>query len=151
MNLVNEVKRISKYLDPYYAKLPSLPKGATDFIVSVVPWLALIFGVLALLGGIAAFGLLSFFSPLAAVSGAGQYALTGLVASLILLLQGIIELLSFSPLRNRRESGWNLVLFALVLSVVSSIFYLNVFSVISSLFWALVGYYFLYQVKSYYK
>jgi hypothetical protein len=116
-----------------------------------VPWLALIFGVLALLGGIAAFGLLSFFSPLAAVSGAGQYALTGLVASLILLLQGIIELLSFSPLRNRRESGWNLVLFALVLSVVSSIFYLNVFSVISSLFWALVGYYFLYQVKSYYK
>lgn len=151
MNLVNEVRKLSKFLDPYYMKLPNLPKGATDFIVSVAPWLALIFGVLAILGGVAAFGLFSIASPFAAVSGAGQYAFTGLIASLVILVQGVIELLAFSPLRSRRERGWNLLVCSLVLSVVSSIFYLNAYTVISSIFWALVGYYFLYQVKSYYK
>lgn len=151
MNLVDEVRRISKTLDPYYAKLPSLPKGATDFIVSVAPWLALIFGVLALLGGIGSFGLLSVLSPFAAVSGAGQLAIAGLLASVVLLVQGVVELLAFSPLKNRLQRGWNLMLCSLVLSIISSLFFLNVYSVVSTLFWALVGYYFLYQVKSYYK
>lgn len=148
---MNYLATLSKSLDEYYKKLPSLPKGATDFIVSIAPWLALIFGVLAILGGVAAFGILSVVSPFAAVSGAGQYAITGLVASLVLLVQGVVELLSFSPLRGRKERGWNLMFLSLVLSVVSSIFYLNVYSVISAVFWSLVGYYFLYQVKSYYK
>lgn len=148
---MNQARQWSKMLDTYYIKLPSLPKGATDFIVSVAPWLALIFGILAILGGVAAFGILSFVSPFAAVSGAGQYAITGLIASLVLLVQGVVELLAFSPLKARRQKGWDLLFVSLLLSVVSSIFYLNAFTVISSVFWALVGYYFLYQVKSHYK
>ena len=146
-----QLRSWSKMLDTYYVKLPSLPNGATDFIVSVAPWLALIFGVLAILGGIAAFGLLSVLSPFAAVAGAGQYAFSGVLASLVLLVQGVIELMSFSPLKARKERGWDLMFLSLVLGVVSSLFYLNVFTVVSSIFWSLVGYYFLYQVKSHYK
>lgn len=148
---MNYLHQLSKTLDPYFAKLPNLPKGATDLIVNFAPWLSLIFGVLAILGGVAAFGLLSVVSPFAAVSGAGQYAVTGLLASLVLLVQGVIELLAFSPLKARKQKGWNLLFISLVLSVVSSVFYLNVYSVVSSVFWALVGYYFLYQVKNHYK
>lgn len=146
-----QTKQLTKILDQSYAKLPALPKGATDFIVSVAPWLALIFGVLAILGGVAAFGLLSVVTPFTAVAGVGAYAVTGLLGTLVLLVQGVIELLAFLPLKARKVRGWNLIFWSLILSVLSSVLYLRVFGVVSAVFWALVGYYFLYQIKSYYK
>ena len=146
-----QLKNLTKLLDTYYVKLPALPKGANDFLVSVVPWLALVFGVLAILSGVAAFGFLSVLSPFAAVSGAGQYAITGLVAAAILVAQGVLELLAFPSLKAKKVRGWSLMLLSLVLSVVSSVFYLSVFGVVQALIGLLIGYYFLYQVKSYYK
>ena len=146
-----QTKNLTKFLDVYYAKLPALPKGANDFIVSIAPWLALVFGVLAILSGIAAFGFLSVLSPFAAVAGATQYAFTGLLAALVLVVQGAVELLAFPSLKSRKVRGWNLMFLSLLLSVVSSVFYLSVFGVVQSLIGLLIGYYFLYQVKSYYK
>lgn len=144
-------KSLTKFLDVYYAKLPALPKGANDFIVSIAPWLALVFGVLAILAGIAAFGFLSVLSPFAAVAGATQYALTGILTAVVLVVQGAVELLAFPSLKSRKTRGWNLMFLSLLLGVVSSVFYLNAFSVVQSLIGVLIGYYFLYQVKSYYK
>jgi uncharacterized membrane protein HdeD (DUF308 family) len=146
-----QIKKLTKFLDVYYVKLPALPKGATDFIVSIAPWLALVFGVLAILSGVAAFGFLSVLSPFAAVAGAGQYAFTGLLAAAVLVAQGVVELLAFPSLKSRKAMGWSLMFLSLLLSVVSSIFYLSVFGVVQSLIGVLIGYYFLYQVKSYYK
>lgn len=146
-----QTKNLTKFLDVYYAKLPALPKGATEFIVSIAPWLALVFGVLAILSGIAAFGFLSVLSPFAAVAGATQYAFTGLLAALVLVVQGAVELLAFPSLKSRKVRGWNLMFLSLLLMVVSSVFYLSVFGVVQSLIGLLIGYYFLYQVKSYYK
>ena len=146
-----QIKNLVKLLDGYYAKLPSLPKGLNDFIVSVAPWLALVFGVLAILSGIAAFGFLSVLSPFAAVAGATQYALTGLLAALVLIVQGVVEILAFPSLKSRKVRGWNLIFLSLLLMVVSSIFYLNIFGIVQSLIGVLIGYYFLYQIKSYYK
>ena len=146
-----QTKQWTKMLDESYAKLPVLPKGVNDFIVSVAPWLALILGILAILAGVAAFGFLSFLSPYAAMAGAGQYAVTGLLASLVLLVQGVIELLAFPSLKSRKVRGWNLLFWSLVLSVVSSLLSLRVFGVVEAIIGALIGYYFLYQVRTYYK
>lgn len=146
-----QTKKLTKFLDVYYAKFPALPKGATDFIVSIAPWLALIFGVLAILSGIAAFGFLSVLSPFAAVAGATQYAFTGILAALVLLVQGAVELLAFPSLKSRKVRGWNLIFLSLLLGVLSSVFYLSVFGIVQSLIGVLIGYYFLYQVRSYYK
>lgn len=146
-----QTKQWTKMLDESYAKLPVLPKGANDFIVSIAPWLALIFGALSLLSGVAGFGLLTVLSPFATVAGAGGYAVAGLVASVILLAQGVLMLLAFSPLKARKVRGWNLWFWVLVLSVLSSVVSLRVFGVVEAVIGALIGYYFLYQVKSYYK
>ncbi|MCL5434833.1 MAG: hypothetical protein M1405_00390 [Patescibacteria group bacterium] len=146
-----QTKLFTKVLDDSYAKLPKLPKGGTDFLVTVAPWLALIFGVLAILSGLAAFGILSVLSPVAALGGVGQYAIAGLVASVVLLAQGVIDLLAFPSLKARRVRGWNLLFWGLVLSVVSSVISLSVGSVVGAVIGFLIGYYFLYQVKSYYK
>jgi hypothetical protein len=146
-----QVKQWTKMLDQSYAKLPVLPKGASDFIVSVAPWLALIFGLLSILTGVAGFGFLAVLSPFAAVAGAGGYAVMGLVASLILLIEGVVMLLAFSPLKGRHVRGWNLLFWVLVLSVLSSIVSLRVFSIVEAIIGALIGYYFLYEVRNYYK
>ena len=148
---MNSLNELTKTLDKYYVKFPALPKGLNDFIVSVAPWLALIFGILAVLAGVSAFGATSVMSPFAAVAGVGRYALAAIISTVVLLVQGVIELLAFSPLKARKVKGWNLMFYSLILSFVSSIITLNVSSVLSSLIGALIGYYFLYQIKSYYK
>lgn len=148
---MNYLNQLTKTLDENYKKLPQLPKGVNEFIVSVAPWLALIFGVLAVVTGLGAFGLLTALSPFAMVSGAGRYAMSGLLASLILLVQGVIEVWAFPSLKKRAMKGWNLMFYSLVLSVVASLITLSVGSVIGAVVGALIGYYFLYQVKSYYK
>lgn len=140
-----------KALDDNYAKLPALPKGVNEFIVTVAPWLALIFGVLAVFSGLGAFGILTALAPVATVAGAGQYAFSGLIAALILLVQGGIDLWAFPSLKARKVMGWNLMFYSLLLGVVSSVVTLNVGSVVGGVIGALIGYYFLYQVKSYYK
>jgi hypothetical protein len=146
-----QLKPLVKTLDENYAKLPALPKGVNEFIVSVAPWLALIFGVLAVFAGLGAFGVLTALSPVAAVAGAGQYAFAGLLAAVVLLVQGGIDLWAFPSLKARKEKGWNLMFYSLLLGVVSSVVTLNVGSVVGGVVGALIGYYFLYQVKSYYK
>jgi hypothetical protein len=148
---MNSLNDLAKTLDQSYAKLPALPKGVNDFIVSISSWLALIFGILAILAGINAFGALSFMSPFAAFAGVRGYVWTTIIATVILFVQGVIELLAFSPLKAKKIRGWNLLYYSLILSVVSSIITLNVSSVLSSIVGALIGYYILYQIKSYYK
>lgn len=39
------VNSIITSVEQVYAKLPSLPKNITEFIVMITPWLALIFGI----------------------------------------------------------------------------------------------------------
>jgi hypothetical protein len=148
---MKSLNELSKSLDKYYIKLPALPKGINEFIVSISPWLALIFGILAVLAGISAFGTLSVVSPFAAIAGVHGYAITAIIAAIILLAQGVVELMAFAPLKGGKVKGWNLLYYSLILSVVSSIITLNVSNVISSIIGALIGYYFLYQIKSYYK
>ncbi len=143
MNYLNDLK---KTLDKYYVKLPKFPKGLNNFIVSVSPWLALIFGALAISAGV-----LSLMSPFAVIVGLHGYAVTVFISLIILLVQGVIELLAFSPLRGRKIRGWNLMFYSLMLSLISSIVTLNVFSVLNSILGVLIGYYILYQIKSYYK
>lgn len=148
---MNYLHQLAKTLDQNYAKLPSLPKGVNEFLVSVTPWLALIFGVLAVVSGLGAFGLLTALSPFAVVAGAGQYAFTGLFAALVLLAQGVVEILAFPSLKARKVRGWNLMFYSLLLGVVSSVVTLSVGSVVGAVIGFLIGYYFLYQIKSYYK
>lgn len=140
-----------KFLDKYYIKLPKFPKGLNDFIVSVLPWLALVFGILAILSAISAFSAFSTISPFAAMAGVRGYTLVAILPIIVLLAQGVIELIAFPSLKARKVRGWNLLCYTLILSIVSPIVALNMYAVPSALIGALIGYYFLYQIKSYYK
>lgn len=135
------------YLEQLYAKLPSLPANIKEFIVMVTPWLALIFGILGVLGSLSAFGISVVASPLVALGG-GFSAATGLiVATVIGLIASVMELIAFPALLNKKMSGWTMLFWVEALGVLSAVISLSGFGVIMALVW----YYFIFQIKSYYK
>jgi hypothetical protein len=140
-----------KALDESYAKVPALPKKWTDLLVNYAPWLALIGGVLLIFGALSLIGLGTFLSPFAMLAGSGFYVITWVVAAVFLLVGGVLEFLAFAPLKARKERGWNLMFYALLLNAVSSIVRLSISEVVTAVITFLIGYYFLYQIKSYYK
>ena len=157
--MMKQLSPLLKVLDENYAKAPALPKKWTDLIVTFAPWLALLggvlgllFGVMGLLASLSLFGLVAAVAPLG-VYGATygpQYIIAVVVGALVLLATGVLSLMAYPSLKARKEKGWNLMFFVLVLGIVSSIASLNVFSIVMSLVVALIEYYVLYQVKAYF-
>lgn len=140
---------LDKYIDSvetYYEKLPSLPKGGRKFIVTVLPWIALIFGALGVLGAISGLGLFSQFSSYVNLAGSNVIGVSML--SLVLgLVSSVLLLVAFPGLKNKKEKGWRFLYYSEVVMLVSSIV---IFSV-SGILMTLLGFYILYQVRSYYK
>jgi hypothetical protein len=146
-----KTKQLLKPLKDVYAKAPALPKSATDFLVSVAPWLALIFGVLAILAGIGGLGVFTAFSPLAYMYAGVGYTAFLLVASVIGIVEGILMVLAFMPLKKRRIRGWNLLVWSEALAIVSSLVSLNVGSVVGAVIAAAIAFYILFQIEPAYK
>lgn len=138
---------IVKAAEGVYAKAPALPKGARDFLFSVVPWIALIFGILTILGSLSAFGLSAVFSPFAQVGGGTGFAAGLMIASALGIVQGVLMVAAFPGLRKAQIRGWSLLFWAEVLGIVSSVVLISVAGAIGGL----IVLYLLFQIKSYYK
>lgn len=136
-----------KMMEDWFSKLPPLPKNVNEVIVKITPWIALIFGVLGVLGSIALFGVTTVVAPLVAMgSGVGQ-ATGGMVGAILALLSSVLLLAAFPGTNKRKMSGWTLLFYSEVVSTVASIIALNLTGVVG----ALIGFYILFQIKSYYK
>jgi hypothetical protein len=146
-----KTKELLKPLKEIYAKAPALPTSARDVLVQIAPWLALVFGVLAVLAGIGGLGLFTAFSPLAYMYGGAGFSVLVLVSAVVAIVEGAIMVLAFAPLKARKVRGWNLLVWSEALAVVSSIISLRVGDVISALIGAAIALYILFQVESYYK
>lgn len=145
---MQSVDGIIKTLEEWFAKAPALPKGGRDFIVNVAPWASLVVGVFFLVIG--GFGLLggAFLSPFAAVGGGVGFAANLLLAAVVVIVEGVIYLLAFKPLQARQMRGWKLLFWNELLMILHAVISLDWLGVIISF---LLGFYFLFQIKSYYK
>lgn len=136
-------KQIIKNLEDFFAKAPHLPKSWRDLIVKVVPWLALIFGILGILGGISALGV----SPAAALGGVNN-SFTLIVAGIAGIISSVLSLMAFPHLRAHAYRGWQLSAYALVVNIIASVVTLDLLGAVLGF---LIGFYFLFEIKSYYK
>lgn len=136
-------------LEPHFAKAPALPKNAKEVIVKVLPWIALIFGILGVLGSIAGLGLLTAFSPLALFGGAEGVASygSGFIASLFWLVSSALLLAAYPGLQGHKIKGWNLMFYSEIASAIGAVLSLSLGGVLG----VLIGIYLLFQVKSHYK
>lgn len=129
-----------------FAKLPAMPKGGREFFVMILPWVALIFGALGVLGAISSFGLFSYFSPYMYWGGA-DFVGRGIISVILSLVASVLLLLAFPGLNKKKENGWNFIYYSEAVSLASNIVMFSVGGVLITL----VGFYILYQIRSYYK
>lgn len=138
--------QLEKKIAELVGKLPPLPDRTREFIVKTAPWVTLIM-ILILLPVILAFlGLGAAFLPFTFLGGAGQGVagvFTFLISSAILIL----EIMAIPGLFKRTRKGWLFCYYALLLSGVED---LLTFSLFGLVFNAVLGLYFLFQIRSYY-
>jgi len=122
-----------------------LPKKWQEWLVKALPWLALVFGVLAIPG------LLNFLDSFrmnawhfGTVQGTMTRALVNVVVSIV---QVALELTAVSFLFKKAKKGWRLLYWCSLLNIITGIFYFSG----SVILITGVGLYFLYQVKSHYQ
>lgn len=139
---------IDSYIDmvgEYFKKLPELPKGGKDAVVTITPWLALVFGVLGVLTALVGLGIFTFLAPIAMLSGV-RGAGAGFLIVLLGLVSSALLLFAFPGTKNRREKGWKLIYYSEVVGLIADVVSLS----LSGVLFALIGFYFLYQIRSYY-
>lgn len=134
-------------LEEFFMKFPALPKNARDVLVQVTPWFALIFGVLGVLAGLAGLGVLSMLSPLMMIGGGFSQTSGSLIGILVAVISSALLLAAFPGTKAHKMQGWNMLFWSEVASVVSAILSMA----LSGVLLALVSFYLLYQIKSYYK
>lgn len=140
-----------------YEKIPfKFPKSVNDVIVQFGPWIMLVLGLLMLPALVGVFTIGTAVSVygvmVGAVVGPMYY-----VAMAVLAVQTVIMFVSIAPLLKRKRQGWLLMFYASTISLVYTV--LNSFSygyfAIAGLIWgviaAAIGYYVIFQIRSYYK
>lgn len=140
---------LEAYLAPVFEKFPHLPEGGRKFIVDIAPWIALVFGVLGVLALLGAGGI----GMIAAMTTMGV-ALPMLIGVVISLISSAMLLMAFPGLKAHARKGWNMVFYSQVVSVIGGLVGIviggmyNIFGVVIG---ALIGFYILFEIRSYYK
>lgn len=140
-------KKIVTMVDDWNKKLPVLPPNAKDTLVQILPWLALIFGILGVIGSISALGIVSVFAPLAMLGGGVRASGAAFIVVLLHLVASILLLLAFPGLRRQQYAGWRWSFWSTVLDIVSSVVTLS----LGGLLINLIVLYLLFQVRARYK
>lgn len=143
-----------------------LPTGVKDFLVMIVPWLALLSGILGILGAFGIWGAAHYANEVSTLYSAYAPAYRQMVlqmnavfwvALVMSLVFAALALLAFPGLKARKKVGWNLMFYSTLLGVlyniVSAFYYNNgvVGSLIGTVIGAAIGLYLLFQIRSHYK
>ena len=134
-------------VEDWFKKLPNLPKNIQEVIVTITPWIALIFGILGVLGGVAGLGILTAFSPVLVLGGSAYSTGTGIISVILRLASSALLLMAFPGTKAKKLKGWNFLFWSEAVSIVSAVIAFSVGGVIFSL----IGFYIIFQIKSYYK
>jgi hypothetical protein len=128
-------------------KAPGLPENIKEIIVKFTPWITVILMVMLAPVVLGVLGLGSLLMPLSFLGGVG-FGVSHVVTLVLTVVLLVMEALALPGLFKRAKSGWTLMFYASLVSIVSGIFSGGILNTIVS---TLIGWYFLFQIKSYYK
>lgn len=145
------LKKLDSELLKIFENAPHLPKKVTEILVKIAPYLILISGLFLVSGGLRSiFGFKNFYNVLnlwSNIPSAYFY-----VIGLLQIVAGIISIVAYQPLKDKKMEGWlallGLTILELLMNIISVIF-LN-----SGIFGLLLGLliclYMLYELRSNY-
>lgn len=149
---VKKMAALERTLEPVFTKAPHLPENVRLGLVSIVPWAALIFGIMGILGLLSAGAFMSVIS-LSFYSG-GITKLSWAIVVLAGLLTALLELLAYKPLTKREKKGWNFLFYGVVLTILAAIIDL-IFGYGSgatgSIVGSLIGLWLLFEIRTMYR
>jgi hypothetical protein len=128
-------------------KLPLAPPGLLNGYMNVVPWVAMVFGVLGILVGLVALVGSTALGPLMVAFGAAGSGLSMILGSLLTLVGAAIDVAGGWMMHQRRATGWWLLSLGYVIALLSSLLHASILGLI---FWLLLAYLHL-QVKPNYR
>jgi hypothetical protein len=142
---------LEETLDLYFGqKAPALPSNIKELLVRFAPWITLILLILTLPLVLIALGLGALAAPFAFLAGPAygvSYGVNYTIAMIVIAVSLVFEALSIPGLFRRTAQGWRYSFYATLVSILGSL--VN-FQVGSALLTALIGFYVLFQIKSYY-
>lgn len=163
-----QLSSVENKLADAYKDLPKIPEGGRKALVNWAPWLALAFGILSLLSALwlynwahAANNVINYTNELSRSLGVtspaneARLTLAVWIGLAVMIVEGVIYLLAFPKLKERLKSGWDLLFLGTLVNLVYGIVivftsYSGVSGLIGSLLGTAIGWYFLFQVRSYY-
>ncbi|PWJ59238.1 hypothetical protein CLV98_10270 [Dyadobacter jejuensis] len=135
----NELEKI------FLGKFPAFPENVKEGLVKYGPYVMLFFTVIGLFGLLGALGIGGAAIGMAGMSyGIGYHFYVGIITGIITML---LYLMAFNPLRNRKRAGWNLLYYAMLLSLLGSLLQVNIFSFIVG---GALGFWVLFQIREKY-
>lgn len=146
------VNQLEAILDEYLVKKApfTLPDSAKEFIVKVMPYVIIIFAVMAIPVILLGLGLSAIFAPLALLAGVvtgSSFGVSIFINAAVAVVTLVIELMAVKGLFARTKRGWRLVFYASIIGLVGNILS---FQIINGILGAIIGWYFLFQVKEKY-
>lgn len=151
-DLTQSLAGLEKTLNEYFGKkAPQLPKNIKEVIVNLAPWVNIIILVLTLPLVLLAFGLGAIVAPISFLAGPSAgvtYGVTYTVSMAILAVALVFDVLAIPGLFSRSIKGWRFVYWSTLVSLVSNVVSFNI---VGGLISAVIGLYFLFQIRELYK
>jgi len=112
--------KIIDWLDSFYSKLPRFGDEIQDYVVKVLPFIAIIAGIIITFSSVVDLLGTPFLNALGGSSGATIFQKL-MIVNILGVIQGIFMILAFRPLRKRKRSGWRLILWSQILFILSAL------------------------------
>ena len=137
---------LEKELEPVFLqKFPPFSESVKEFLVQYGPYFILVISILGVIGILTSLGVGSAAFGMGVVSaGLGLTFYAGIALGAITL---IMYLMAFTPLRARKRAGWNLLYYALLLGLMSSLVQLNILAAVVG---GVIGFWVLFQIREKY-
>lgn len=147
----NSLSQLEKTFEEYFGKkAPALPQNIKEIIVKIAPYLSILAAILVVPSLLLLLGIGSLVTSLAPLGGVSSVGLLPNMWLGILLLVPVVilEIMAVPGLFERKINAWRYLYWAQIINAVSSLIQYNIFGAIIGL---AIGFYLLFQVKSFYK
>lgn len=163
---MSALESLEDSLGEVFEKAPAMPENGKKTLAEWLPWISLVAGVLSVWLAYSLYHIahnvgraVDLLNSLAAAYGTktvGHMGFTVWLAIGVLAASGVIYLLAFPGLRDRKKAGWNLMFLAALVNVgygVVALFtdYDGGSRFVGSLVSSAVAFYLLFQIRSLYK
>jgi len=140
--------KLEVQLDLYFnKKAPQLPKNVKEAIVKYGPYITIVLLILMLPVLLGALGISAIVAPFAFL-GSAQGGILFILGWIALLIQLGLEVAALPGLFKRQKAAWNLMFYSSLVSILYNLLTMNLVSMVVG---ALISFYFLFQIRSYYK